>query len=200
MGQNNALVNDCVGLLGQGIELLENLDEDLYTRTEGLHSRSGVGVHFRHCIDFVNCLLAGIETGFVDYNQRARDENAERFPSFAIEKMRSAITALESLSNRKSDDPLFVSLEGNQNDSGVYSWCKSTVLRELQFMQSHLTHHYALIALMLRMQGVEPGYEFGVTPSTLTYWRSRKLVTVNESLLTEDTHPLAVSVFSISAA
>jgi hypothetical protein len=49
--------------------------------------------------------------------------------------------------------------------------CASTVARELQFLLSHTVHHYALIALILRLQGFEPGEEFGVAPSTLAHWR-----------------------------
>jgi len=174
MKQNHALVGDCIGLLEQGIALLERLDTDLYVRTEGLHSHSGVGSHFRHCIDFINCFLNGIETGYVNYNKRAREFSVERFPSRAIEKMREAIRMLEVISIREADTQLFVSLEGNNNELGEYVWCKSTIFRELQFMQSHLTHHYALIALLLKLQGFEPGAEFGVTPSTLSYWKQEK--------------------------
>ena len=45
----------------------------------------------------------------------------------------------------------------------------STIERELKFLVSHTVHHYAIIALQLRHQGVEPGPEFGVAPSTLRY-------------------------------
>jgi uncharacterized damage-inducible protein DinB len=43
--------------------------------------------------------------------------------------------------------------------------------RELQFLASHTLHHYALIAALLRLQGVEPGEEFGVAPGTLEHRR-----------------------------
>jgi hypothetical protein len=32
-------------------------------------------------------------------------------------------------------------------------------------------HHYALIGALLRVQGVDPGAEFGVAPSTLEHRR-----------------------------
>jgi hypothetical protein len=32
-------------------------------------------------------------------------------------------------------------------------------------------HHYALIALILRLQGFNPAAEFGVAPSTLQHWQ-----------------------------
>jgi hypothetical protein len=56
-----------------------------------------------------------------------------------------------------------------KQDSVVWSY--SSIGRELQFLLSHTIHHYALIALALRLQGYEPSAEFGVAPSTLQYWR-----------------------------
>jgi len=53
-------------------------------------------------------------------------------------------------------------------------WRRPTTLRELQFLFSHTIHHYALIANLLVMQGVEIGRDhsgFGVAPSTLEYWK-----------------------------
>ncbi len=49
------------------------------------------------------------------------------------------------------------------------SWATSSVERELQFLRSHTVHHFALIAVILRLSGLEPGEEFGVAPSTLRY-------------------------------
>ena len=51
------------------------------------------------------------------------------------------------------------------------TWSATSVVRELQFLASHTVHHYAVIAAMLRPQGVEPGDDFGVAPSTLQYER-----------------------------
>ena len=172
--QKNSFVSDCVGLLEQGIGLLQKLDSSLYVRTQGLHSRSGVGSHIRHCLDFIQSFLNGVEVGYADYNRRERDESVERYPSVAVRRIEEAIAALEALTIHDGGTPLLVSLEGNTDDSATPAWCKSTMMRELQFLQSHLTHHYALIALMLRLQGFEPDVEFGVTPSTLRYWGNQE--------------------------
>lgn len=171
--RKNIPVGDCVSLLAQGVALLERLDRNLYVRREGLHCQSGVGSHFRHCLDFVKSFLDGLESGCVDYNRRARVESIELYPPVAVHSLREAIAALEALTIHDGETPLRVSLEGN-DETEAAGWCASTVLRELQFLQSHLTHHYALVALMLRLQGFEPGAEFGVAPSTLRYWRKRE--------------------------
>jgi len=45
----------------------------------------------------------------------------------------------------------------------------STLCRELEYLQTHTVHHYALIAMILRLQSVEPNANFGVAPSTLQH-------------------------------
>jgi uncharacterized damage-inducible protein DinB len=49
------------------------------------------------------------------------------------------------------------------------TWTRSTVARELQFLLSHTVHHYALVAIRLRLAGREPAAGFGVSPSTLRF-------------------------------
>ena len=45
----------------------------------------------------------------------------------------------------------------------------SSLGRELLFLASHTVHHYALIAVLVRLWGVAPDDDFGVAPSTLAY-------------------------------
>jgi hypothetical protein len=45
----------------------------------------------------------------------------------------------------------------------------SSISRELQVLSSHTVHHFALIAMTLRMRGVELDSDFGMAPSTLRY-------------------------------
>jgi len=40
------------------------------------------------------------------------------------------------------------------------------------FLLSHTVHHYALISVALKLQGIDPGEEFGIAPSTLRYLKS----------------------------
>jgi uncharacterized damage-inducible protein DinB len=47
------------------------------------------------------------------------------------------------------------------------TWCQSSVGRELQHLINHTVHHYAFVALILRLQGVAIEDDFGVAPSTL---------------------------------
>ncbi len=42
----------------------------------------------------------------------------------------------------------------------------STLERELAMLASHTVHHYAIVALLLRIKGVVVPETFGVAPST----------------------------------
>ena len=165
------LIADCARVLEQGLALVERLDERLYAETPGLPVRGGVGSHFRHCLDFHQSFLAGVASGRVDYNRRERDALVGRDPAFAATKLRIVISELRRLS-ADGEAGVLVSLEEDADASSeLPRWCLSTVSRELQFLLSHTVHHYALVALMLRLRGFEPGEEFGVAHSTLKHWR-----------------------------
>jgi hypothetical protein len=173
--EDNHLVAACARVLGQGVELLEELDDRLYAETGGPPVQSGVGAHFRHCIDFYQSFLAGVASGRIDYDRRERDLLVERDRAFAATKLRIVISELRSLTHVNGEEVVLISLEGEADDSSESSrWCRSTVARELQFLLSHTVHHYALVALALRLRGFEPGEEFGVAPSTLRHWRRKE--------------------------
>jgi uncharacterized damage-inducible protein DinB len=163
---SNRLVIECVAVLQQGAALLEKLDDALYREPRGLPARSGVGVHFRHCLEFYDNFLAGVAEGRVDYQRRERDPQTETDRDFALTKIAATIDALENLAVTDGAALLLVRVE----DAAADAWCHSSVGRELQALLSHTIHHYALIALMLRLNGIEPEPSFGVAPSTLAYW------------------------------
>jgi hypothetical protein len=171
MRNENQLVAGCVQVLEQGLALLERIDDGLYAGTGGLPIQSGVGAHFRHCVDFYQSFLAGVASGRIDYERREREALVERDRAFAATKLRIVISELLSL-HADGEAHLLVSLEGESEDSS--RWCSSTIARELQSLLSHTVHHYALVALTLRLRGFEPGEEFGVAPSTLKHWRRKE--------------------------
>ena len=176
MRNDNHLVAGCVRVLEQGVDLLERIDDRLYTRTGGLPVQSGVGSHFRHCIDFCQSFLAGLASGRVDYDRRERDPLVGRDRAFAATKLRIIISELQRLAPDGGEATVLVSLEGEADASPeMPRWCLSTGARELPFLLSHTVHHYALVALILRLQGFEPGEEFGVAPSTLAHWKQEAL-------------------------
>lgn len=157
-----------IEFLEQGRRLIEGLSDEHYS--EGLPpvAKSGVGGHFRHCLDFYRCFLDGMETGRVDYDARSRNREVETSRQVATQTIDHIIGALRRIAEEGEENhPLEVSVDCPCEDEPI--WSHSTLLRELQTLCTHTVHHYALISFLLRLREVEPGGEFGVAPSTLKY-------------------------------
>src|SRR5262245_237549 len=80
-----------VALLRQLTGLLESLDDQQYAlKPVGVVS-SSIGGHVRHSLDHLDALLAGLDTGSIDYDRRQRGTDVERCRNAAL----SALHRLE---------------------------------------------------------------------------------------------------------
>lgn len=166
------MISGNVILLRQGLNLLGQLDDELYARVSSEITQACIGAHLRHCLDFYDAFLRDIERGKIDYDLRERNELVETNRFAASAKISDAIALLQKLSADGPDRDLLVKLEGEQAEDPA-AWSRSSIRRELQFLLSHTVHHYALIAMLLRAQGFHPAKDFGVAPSTLKYWQAK---------------------------
>ena len=175
MQQQAQVLKSNIFFLKQGIELLTGVSDQEYTSSKGKYNKSGIGRHFRHIIEHYFSLVA-TKDNTVDYDARERDLRLETDRNFMIQSMQRVINELLEFGlNDDRLDALVVvrSNEGIGEENAPLS--TSTIRRELQFLISHTVHHYALIGLILKTMGVEPGSEFGVAPSTLKYEHEKSL-------------------------
>jgi hypothetical protein len=157
----NQLISDCISIFEQGGELLQSLENnDIY---------ANVGEHFRHCFDFVDCLNSGIESGKIDYNQRERNPLAEIDLVIALAKIDEIIRTLQMITLKELNREVLVRHERANDCADETSWCRSSLAREVEFLQSHTVHHYAIIGFKLASLGIATGENFGVADSTLKY-------------------------------
>lgn len=173
----NLLARNVAEILRQGADLLGAIDDSLYTKMENSRYADGgaIGGHFRHCLEFVNCFLHGIANGRVDYDKRERNRRIETNREYAITEFTRTIQILEGISLPETGNPLLVKPEDAASEEEF--WCASSIERELEFLQSHTIHHYALIGFKLRAFGFAPPPEFGIAPSTLRFWKREKSAT-----------------------
>ncbi|MEO0424085.1 MAG: DinB family protein [Pseudomonadota bacterium] len=163
------LIRDNVAFLRQGIALLRALSDERYCQARPPLYESNVGAHFRHVYDHYRQLLDGLGAGQVDYDQRQRDPHMAADRSVAITRLTALIADLERLASDPPSSPLGVRLSSSASSREEEIETPSTLARELQFLVSHTVHHYALIAFILRSEGLEIPRGFGVSPSTLEY-------------------------------
>jgi hypothetical protein len=171
MNRDHRIIEDNITLLRQGNDLIREIGARLYANNKPPLLQNGVGSHFRHCIDFYHCFLTSFEVGKINYALRERDRLVEVDGSVAIAKITAIIKGLRRLSPVDLGKPVQVIVEDSSDPPDPAAWGGSTVMRELQSLLSHTTHHYAIIALTLRLQGFNLSEEFGVAKSTLVHWR-----------------------------
>ena len=167
---SDIVIKEAIALLKQGRELLEELSDDIYSRAMPPVFNYGIGSHIRHLLDFHTAFLNGLEIGRIDYDTRERDESIEKNRHAALARIEWLIERMNALAVTDHALPVLVRLEDPAFDEPT--WSRSTLLREMQFLQSHTVHHYAIIALMLNLQNVAVNESFGVAPSTLKQWRA----------------------------
>lgn len=181
MSQLATLVSENVKVLRHAALVVGGLDEGRFGDPPAAVAGSSVGPHVRHCLDFYDSFLVGLPAGRVDYNLRLRDLATERSPDVARTRLACVADALERIGASCFGSALRVRADGAGDVDDPTSWSRSSVARELQFLLSHTIHHFALVAILLRAHGVEPGEEFGVAPSTLEH-RRRAGATVQKAV------------------
>ena len=167
---SNPLTQCVEEVLLQGLRLIERIDDPTFR--EG--NRGSIGIHFRHCLNFASNFLSGLKIGKIDYSQRERNTEVETDREQAILNLAFVIRELQAIKISDLEKPIMVKIEEISSVMGKPEWAWSSGLRELEFLQSHTVHHFALIADKLRALGIEVEAEFGVAPSTLKYWQEEK--------------------------
>lgn len=164
-----ALIDRNLELIDQGIRLLRWLPDDAYRAAPAGGSLApAVGPHFRHCLEFYTCFLDGLGHGRIDYHRRARDRDVERRRETAIARLVAVVERVRRIDPGALDTQLVL---GSEDAAGDDRPIRSTIGRELFFLASHTVHHYALVALALRLEGFRVPASFGVAPETLEHWR-----------------------------
>ncbi|MDZ7693837.1 MAG: DinB family protein [Balneolaceae bacterium] len=158
-------------LLDQGIDVLSSISDAQYKHTNSKYYQSCIGKHMRHILEHYMAFTASVSASRkIDYDDRKRDQQIEKSRSHAIQTAESMIGDLSRLGEDRMLSGQPIKVKNNENGSWVIdSWSGSSIERELQFLISHTVHHYALIAIILRIQGIRPDEKFGIAPSTLRY-------------------------------
>ena len=162
------LIHENRQFLKQAADLIDQISDELYANNDSRYFMSGVGKHIRHILGFYEQFLTGWSEK-IDYDARQRDPRQENERAYARDQISAVMDRLDQLSMSIDGDALQVRVKNDDVESDESNYSQSTVARELQFLKSHTVHHYAVVAMILKVQGFEPPAEFGVAPSTLVY-------------------------------
>jgi hypothetical protein len=149
--------------------LLDQLPQPAYTLPlEVLHG-SSVGQHFRHILDFYQCLLRDIPSGTVNYAHRDRNPLMESLPEAAgemFEKLSNAIQDLDDSGPLTVLGDFSAQVEDDQRPA-----LHSSVGRELMYAHDHAVHHLALIRIGIKEAAPGIGFDphLGYAPATVQH-------------------------------
>lgn len=149
-----------------------------------------VGAHLRHIIEHFGALagaLAGAPEGVpatpgattakcyvVDYDARARNIQIETDPVVALEHIAMLKRAFAALGEPAMALPVEVHTRGGlQGQHNFVTF--SSVARELMFLNSHATHHFAIVQGYAHQRGESLGDGFGKAPATVAHEQAQKL-------------------------
>ncbi len=154
-------------ILHQMESVISQMHSDDYTKPVDVFNNSTIGQHFRHTLEFFQCLMDGYETGVVSYDKRNHDKDIETDKGLAlvfIEMTKEFIITCDMLK------PLV--LEVNYNiEEGQDILVDSNMGREVAYNIEHAIHHMAIIKIGLQVlcPYVKLPCGFGVALSTLRY-------------------------------
>lgn len=154
----------------QVIEVLDKIPAAEYIRPRAVFNGASLGQHFRHIIEFYQCLLLGVSSGWVDYAARRRDHRLETDIAFArdtFQHLRSSLSGLDE------SQPIEVLADFSNRERPTV---RSTVGRELMFAYDHAIHHLAIIRIGLEGQlpGLPVRESFGMAPSTIKHRKANR--------------------------
>jgi uncharacterized damage-inducible protein DinB len=128
---------------------------------------ASVSQHIRHILEFYICLLEGLKTGVVNYDNRERDPRIENDKLFALELIKEL---KEKISDQVDNNDLILELKyGNVSKNNIS--LSTNFYRELAYNIEHTIHHLAIIkpSIIEHFNYIELPNHFGIASSTVRY-------------------------------
>jgi uncharacterized damage-inducible protein DinB len=152
----------------QTTEILAQISAEDFTTPLELFNGATLGQHFRHILDFFQCLAQAAVSGIVDYARRQRDPLPEKDPQTAALLFQQV---LDEIGKMQENSPLLMRADfmgTAEADRPLYA---SSAGREMTFVHDHAIHHMAMIQMGIReyFPYIVRSEHFGVAPSTVKF-------------------------------
>lgn len=161
------IVKTAIQTLKEIQSLLLKMNNTVYTYQCENIENSSIGMHVRHSLEMLDCLINQYEFEYVNYDERKRDKMLETDIVSASNKLDELILKLE----KPNKNIVFKSNHFIGKDDEV----NSNYYRELIYNIEHCIHHQALIKVVLRrFPEIGIPHHFGIAPSTIEYQEQQK--------------------------
>ncbi len=145
----------------------DSVPAGIYTSKEG---SSSIGEHQRHILEFAKVLIEQCGSKEVDYESRNRDKRCEVDSCYAAEIFTKNIADLKTIIEKSPLDQN-ISVQESPGFGIEKVSVASSLGRELLFVIQHSIHHFAIIKMLAKQQGIKFPQDFGVTSATQNYNR-----------------------------
>jgi hypothetical protein len=144
-------------------DVISQMDDQQYVARSRNLFNATIGQHVRHIIELFQCLIAGYESGIVNYDKRKRD--------YVLETDRNiALVFLHEIPVSLAYDNRNIVLQSSFGNDEECIEVESNFVRELVYNLEHTIHHMALIRVgIAELTDIIVPEKFGVAPSTIQY-------------------------------
>lgn len=146
-------------ILNRQLDVLNQIDGELYARKYWQIGDASMGGHTRHMIELLDTLVNQYPTGVVRYDSRVRDLAIETEIEVAKNKLKELIKKVD-LPNK----PLKL-----QQRFGADVEVESNYYRELMYNIEHFIHHQATARVILFLEKIKVAPEYGMAYSTMEH-------------------------------
>lgn len=173
--REQAVIEGNLEALKQALAVLAGLTQVQYCHVASPYVESTIGQHFRHLADMFWAVLASDDSGVIDYDIRRRGADIENSKAAAVDEIQRILEWMQQLqtSNRRLNTAVVVKTEVKLTSTESVE-ITSTLERELIFASSHAVHHFALIAMIAKLQGADVPKSAGLAPATASFIREQK--------------------------
>jgi hypothetical protein len=160
------LTEACSNILAQLTDLVHQIQETDFVKPAETLSKSTVGQHLRHTLEFFMCLESGFEKGIINYDKRAHDKLIESDKFLAL----AAIGRITQFVNQLNDRTLKLEV-GYDLEKETFITIDTTATRELVYNIEHAVHHMAIMKIGIKEIApyIQLAPDFGIAASTIRY-------------------------------
>jgi len=153
------------------LSAIDTQKHTIYSAAIPIVGGASIGAHLRHILDFYSSLYFGVKKGKINYDARQRNPKIESDLGSGLLQLSTNIEQLAELS-RLDNIPVKIFSAIQLNEELHFE--QSNLIRELQSVHSHTTHHMAIIAIILKLNNMQVDEDFGKAPSTIQYEQELK--------------------------
>jgi len=160
------LTTACTNILEQLTDIVHQIDATDFAKPSESLSRSTIGQHLRHTLEFFICFQHGYEQGLINYDKRAHDKLIETDKYIALAAIAQISMFIANLKERVLR--LEVGYDLKQEN---FVTVETNATRELVYNIEHAVHHMAIMKIGIREVApyVKLPADFGIAASTIRY-------------------------------